>query len=396
MMNAHPVAYQAGLDWLGTQRAAMTELLGRLVNIDSGSYNKAGVDAVGEVLESVLDSAGIEHYRIPHNTFGDCIQAHLPARPDGVGSNEYVLLMGHRDTVFPDGTVAERPFRVEGDLGFGPGINDMKAGLVMNTFIMLAFARLGGAPVPLSALYTSDEEIASPSSRPVIENAARGAMAVFNSEPARLNGNVVHSRNGAAFLVVEATGKSAHSGAQHAEGVNAIEELAHKICKLQALTDYDAGVTVSVGLIRGGSSVNTVPAQARMEVDVRFPSQTAMDKILARVQAVVDENHVPGAQATIVRQRIFLPMEENPATHELLDVYLDCAGGLGLSGEGQFSAGSADSGFSAAVGTPTLCGVGPEGDLSHTADEFLRLDSLVPRAQAVYQAILRLADGHPL
>lgn len=393
-MNAHTtISYEESLAWLASQRPAMTELLGKLVNIDSGSYNKAGVDAVGRVLEALLDDAGIDHHRIPHDTFGDCIQAHLPARADGLGSNEYVLLMGHRDTVFPDGTVAERPFRVDGDLAFGPGVMDMKAGLVMNTFVLLAFARIGGAPVPLSVLYSADEEIASPSSRPVIENAARGAFAVFNSEPARLGGNVVVARNGAAFITVEATGKAAHSGAQHAQGINAIAALAHKIVKLQALTNYDAGITVSVGLIQGGSSVNTVPAQAQMQVDVRFPSHAAMDKILGQVQAVIDQEEVPGATTAITEQRLFLPVEDNPGTQRLMDIYQDCAQRVGFQTAGQFSAGSADSGFSAAVGAPTLCGVGPEGEGAHTVDEVVRLDTLVPRAQAVFRSILRLADG---
>ena len=392
-MNAHSAPYDEALNWLAAQRPAMTELLGRLVNIDSGSYNKAGVDAVGEVLEAVLTEADIHHRRIPHASFGDCIQAHLPARADGVGSNEYVLLMGHRDTVFPDGTVAERPFRVEGDLAYGPGVADMKAGLVLNTFVALAFARIGGAPLPLSVLYSSDEEIASPSSRPVIENAARGALAVFNSEPGRASGNVVTARNGAAFLTVETLGRGAHSGAQHAEGINAIEDLAHKIVALQKLTDYEAGTTVSVGLIHGGVSVNTVAPRARMEVDVRFPSHAAMEKILGEVEAVIDTAHVPGAVTRIVEKRLFLPVEENPGTGRLLGLYQRAASATGFQTAGEFSAGSADSGFSAGVGAPTLCGTGPVGEKAHTPDEVMRLDTMVPRAQAMFRAILGLVDG---
>jgi len=394
-MNALTAPYDEALAWLATQRPAMTELLGRLVNTDSGSYNKAGVDAVGTVLESVLDDAGIQHQRIPHERFGDCIQAHLPAHADGVGSNEYVLLMGHRDTVFPDGTVAERPFRVDGDLAYGPGVADMKAGLVLNTFVALAFARVGGAPLPLAVLYSADEEIASPSSRPVIENAARGALAVFNSEPGRASGNVVTARNGAAFITVEAIGKGAHSGAQHAEGINAIEDLAHKIVALQALTDYAAGTTVSVGLIQGGTSVNTVAPMARMEVDVRFPSHAAMEKILDEVEAVIAKSHVPGASTGIVEKRLFLPVEENSQTERLLGLYRQAAAATGFQTAGEFSAGSADSGFSAAVGAPTLCGTGPVGEKAHTPDEVLRLDTMVPRAQAMFRAILGLGDGQP-
>jgi glutamate carboxypeptidase len=146
------------LNWLDQQRPAMTDLLERLVNIDSGSYNKAGVDAVGVAIEDWFAAEGIPTDRVPHGEFGDCIRAHVT----GGEGNRPIILMGHRDTVFPDGTASERPFRVEGDIAYGPGVADMKAGLVMNAFVLAAFKRFGGAPYPVMGLYTSDEEIASP------------------------------------------------------------------------------------------------------------------------------------------------------------------------------------------------------------------------------------------
>ena len=174
-----------------------------------------------------------------------------------------MLLLGHRDTVFPKGTAAERPFRVENGRAYGPGVADMKAGLVMNAFVLEAFARAGGAARPLVALFTSDEEIASPASRPTIEAAARGARAVFNAEPGRTSGNIVSGRKGAMFLTIEVTGKPAHSGSAHDQGVSAIEELCRKVQALHALTDYATGTTVNVGLIEGGQSVNTVAPARR-------------------------------------------------------------------------------------------------------------------------------------
>jgi glutamate carboxypeptidase len=154
-------AKTAILEHLGRQHQAMVALLADLVNIDSGSYNKRGVDAVGDRLRVWLDAAGISCETFPHETFGDCMAARLPASG---GGNRPIVLMGHRDTVFPDGTAAQRPFRIDGDQAFGPGVADMISGLVMNTFVLEAFRRFG-APCPLTGLYTSDEEIASPSSR---------------------------------------------------------------------------------------------------------------------------------------------------------------------------------------------------------------------------------------
>jgi glutamate carboxypeptidase len=213
-----PIAAKTAiLEHLGRQHQAMVALLADLVNIDSGSYNKRGVDAVGGRLRVWLDAAGISCENFPHETFGDCMAARLPASG---GGNRPIVLMGHRDTVFPDGTAAQRPFRIDGDQAFGPGVADMKAGLVMNTFVLEAFRRFG-APCPLTGLYTSDEEIASPSSRPVIEAEAKDARAVFNSEPGRPSGNLVSRRKGAAFIELEVTGRAAHSGAAHAQGVSA-------------------------------------------------------------------------------------------------------------------------------------------------------------------------------
>src|SRR5215468_11023452 len=227
-------AKTAIIEHLGRQHQAMVALLAELVNIDSGSYNKRGVDAVGDRLRAFLDAAGIPSEVIPHPTYGDCMAARLP---DG-GGNPPIVLMGHRDTVFPDGTAAQRPFRIDGNQATGPGVADMKAGLVMNSFVLEAFRRFG-TPCRLTGLYTSDEEIASPSSRPIIEAEAKDARAVFNAEPGRPSGNLVSRRKGAAFIELEVTGRAAHSGAAHAQGVSAIEAMARKVQRLHRLTDYD-------------------------------------------------------------------------------------------------------------------------------------------------------------
>ena len=285
-------AKTAILEHLGRQHQAMVALLADLVNIDSGSYNKRGVDAVGDRLRVWLDAAGISCETFPHETFGDCMAARLPASG---GGNRPIVLMGHRDTVFPDGTAAQRPFRIDGDQAFGPGVADMISGLVMNTFVLEAFRRFG-APCPLTGLYTSDEEIASPSSRPVIEAEAKDARAVFNSEPGRPSGNLVSRRKGAAFIELEVTGRAAHSGAAHAQGVSAIEALARKIQRLHRLTDYDLGTTVNVGLAQGGTAVNTVAARATAAIDVRFPTLNIMEKILGEVREICRCCELPGSE----------------------------------------------------------------------------------------------------
>src|SRR5215813_13835112 len=383
----------AVIEHLGRQHHAMVELLANLVNVDSGSYNKRGVDAVGDRLRAFLEAAGIPCESFPDDVFGDCVAARIPGSD---GGNRPIVLMGHRDTVFPDGTAAQRPFRIDGSQAFGPGVADMKAGLVMNTFVLEAFRRFG-APCPLTGLYTSDEEITSPSSRPVIETEAKDARAVFNAEPGRPSGNLVSRRKGAAFIEFEVTGVAAHSGAAHAQGISAIEALARKVQRLHRLTDYDLGTTVNVGLVQGGTAVNTVAARATAAVDVRFPTLNIMEKILGEVREICRCCELPGSDARIVREGRFLPLEQDEKSRELLDAYSRSAADLGFQVSAEATGGSADSGFTAALGTPTLCGTGAVGGNAHRDDEWCRIDTMVPRAQALALSIIErftFAEGH--
>tara|TARA_R110002096_G_scaffold309172_1_gene503646 strand:- start:1692 stop:2855 length:1164 start_codon:yes stop_codon:yes gene_type:complete len=383
----NPINHEASImSWLDQQRPAMTALLEKLVYIDSGSYNKVGVDAVGVAIEEWFAAEDIPTDRVPHGDFGDCIRAHVT----GGEGNRPIMLMGHRDTVFPDGTATERPFHVDGDIAYGPGVADMKAGLVMNAFVLAAFKRFGGAPYPLLGLYTSDEEIASPSSRPVIENEAKTARVVFNAEPGRESGNVVIGRKGASFFKFQVNGKPAHSGGRPEQGISAIEELARKIQALHALTDFESGTTVNVGLIGGGSAVNMVAPFATAEVDVRFKTMEARDAVWVQINEILETTHLPGTSTEIVEHRGFLPLQQSAESKEVFDLYVASGAEVGLKIAGEFSGGSADSGFTAQVGAPTVCATGPIGGNAHTPEEFMRLDTMVPRAKTVALSILRL------
>src|SRR5436309_13697139 len=206
---------KAVVEWLGGQKGAMLSLLEDIVNIDGGSYDKAGVDAVGARLRAFLEEQGIVCETIENETFGDALRATV-----GGPSNSAIMLMGHRDTVFPKGEPTRRPFKIENGKAYGPGVADMKAGLVMNAFVLAAFAKFGGAPAPLVGLFTADEEIGSPSSRGLIEAEARRARAVFNAEPGRPSGAVVTARKGGVFMQLAITGKAAHSGANFEQGIS--------------------------------------------------------------------------------------------------------------------------------------------------------------------------------
>ncbi|HUA76433.1 MAG TPA: M20 family metallopeptidase, partial [Acetobacteraceae bacterium] len=370
--------------WLNGQLAAMIALLREIVSIDSGSYNKPGIDAVGAALRHFLESHGIVVETIPQKKHGDCLRALVaPGVAAGAATaNAKIVLMGHRDTVYPDGEVDRRPFTLMDGIATGPGVADMKAGLVMNAFILAAFARCAGAPGPLVGLFTGDEEIGSPEGRAVIEAEARDARAVFNSEPGRLSGNVVSRRKGGVFMVMRIAGKAAHSGGNFTDGISAIEELARKITAIHALTDLDRGITLNIGLVSGGQSVNTVAPWAEGQIDLRYVNPPDRDEVMAKIEALVAQSFVPGTSATIEIRGDFLPLTESEASARLLALYTKAAAASGFITRGEFSGGCADSGFTAAVGAPTICAVGPVGGKAHSPEEFLRLDSLVPRAQA--------------
>jgi glutamate carboxypeptidase len=375
-------------EWLASQKEAMLGLLAEVVNIDSGSYDKAGVDAVGERFIRFFGEQGLVTTREPNDRFGDAIHISLDDKP----TNERpIVLMGHRDTVFPKGEVSRRPFRMENGRAYGPGVVDMKSGLVLNAFVLAAFKRFGGAPAPLAGLITSDEEIASPSSRPVIERVGRAARCVFNSEPGRPTGNIVTGRKGGVFLAFEIAGKAAHSGGNFEKGISAIGEMAHKIVAMHKLTDLEQGVTVNVGLVKGGQSVNTTAPSAEGQIDLRYVQAEQRTAALAALQKIIDTATVPGTTASLEIKGEFLPVSgSTPEAEALFSSYQAAAADAGLKVAGEFSGGCADSGFTSAVGCPTLCGVGPVGGNAHTPEEYLEVETLVPRAQAMALAILRL------
>jgi glutamate carboxypeptidase len=385
MVAAGAQGEKAIVDWLGTQQGEMLALLEDLVNIDGGSYDKAGVDAVGVRIRAFLESHGIACETIENQTYGDALRATV-----GGPSNSAIMLMGHRDTVFPKGEPTRRPFRIVDGIAYGPGVSDMKSGLVMNAFVLAAFQKFGGAPSPLVGLFTSDEEIGSPACRPIIESEARRARAVFNSEPGRISGNVVSGRKGGVFMKMEITGKAAHSGANFADGVSAIEELARKIQALHAITDLTKGTTLNVGLISGGQTVNTVAPWAKCEIDLRYVTPADREDAMAKITRIVESAHLPGTTAKLEIAGEFKPLVQGPENRKLFEHYQACASNLDLKVDGEFTGGCADSGFTSAIGTPTICAVGPIGAKAHTPDEFMVVDSMVPRAQTLALAVARL------
>ena len=375
------------INWLNAQQENMLSLLADLVNIDSNSFDKAGVDKVAARLRVFFDNHGIPYETIPLTDHGDALRTVV----SGGDGNKPILLCGHRDTVFATGEVEKRPFSTRDGKAFGPGVADMKPGLVINAFILAAFHKFGGHPNPLIGLFTGDEEIGSPSSKDIIIAEAEKARLAFNSEPSRPSGNIVTQRKGGIFCHCAIKGVAAHSGGFFTEGRSAIQELAHKIQALHALTDLERGTSINVGLARGGQSVNTVAAEASCDVDIRYQDTAEREDILTQVKTICETVSVEGTSSSFSIRSEFQPLTPSAQSKELFALYQESAAQDDVIVEGEHSGGCADSGFIAAAGTPVICGVGPVGGNYHRPDEWMQIDSLAQRARLIANTILRLA-----
>jgi glutamate carboxypeptidase len=367
-------------DFFARRADAALDFLRQLVEMESPSTDKAAVDRVARFVAERARAAGAEVTVLPQERWGD----HLLARwGDGAGG---FLLLCHLDTVWPVGTLAERPWRVEGERAFGPGVYDDKASAAIILAALEGLQALGLAPRhPVTVLFNSDEEVGSPSSRPLIEAEAARARVVFCVEPARPDGALKVWRKGTGRYTVTALGRAAHAGADHEKGVNAIEELAHQVLRLQAMTDYGTGTTVNVGRIEGGTRANIVPDRAQVRVDVRVKTMAEWERISAAIAAL--QPVLPGARLVVEGGMSRPPMEASPVTLEPFWRAQEIAAGLGLTLTADGTGGASDANFTAAMGIPTLDGLGALGDGAHSVDEYIFIPSLTERA-ALLAALL--------
>jgi len=348
------------------------ELLRQLVEIESPSTDKAATDRVGQFVAQVARDAGADVTTVPQERWGD----HLLARW-GEGEGGFLLLC-HLDTVWPLETLAERPWRVEGERAFGPGCYDDKASAAIILMALNGLQDLGLAlSRPVTVLFNSDEEVGSGSSRSLIETEAGQAGVVFCVEPALPDGSLKVWRKGTGLYTITALGRATHAGADHEKGINAIEELAHQVLRLQGMTDYEAGTTVSVGRVQGGTRTNVVPDRAEALVDVRVRTAAEGKRMVAAIEGL--EPVLPRARITIKGGLNRPPMEESPLTLEPFRRTQEIGADLGLTLTASGSGGASDGNFTAALGVPTLDGLGVVGDGAHSPDEYVLVSSLPER-----------------
>lgn len=373
---------------INAQKDQMIDLLKNLVNIDSGSYDKAGVDQVAEVLIQLYKDLGFVIEIFPNEKLGNNYRLmHKDA------SNPQIFIAAHLDTVFPKGTVAERPFSIEGDRAYGPGVIDMKASHVLTYYAIKALQDAGNeAYKNVEILLNCDEEIGSHSSRALIEQFAEGKSYALVMEPARANGSIVSARRGVGTYELIIEGKASHSGIAPKDGISAIQELSYKIQALHALSRHDDGLSVNVGLISGGTSVNTVAPNARAEIDVRITTDEQGIEIDRLVKEVCSQPVLDGVKLTLTGGINRPPMMKTPESTVLVNIVKAEAKAMGLDIDDIFTGGGSDASFTAGVGTPSVDGLGPVGGFQHSDKEYIELPTLTERTILFANVIKRLSE----
>ncbi len=372
---------------------AYLEDLASLVNVDCGSYAKAGVDRVGRWTGRFLERLDAEVTYHPHPTLGDTVVGEIA----GASGGPRVLLIGHLDTVFPDGTARERPFRIANGRAYGPGVTDMKSGLLTGLYGILALLALGeedAAAVPferLTFVANPDEEIGSPSSSSIIRELALDSDACFVLECARANGDIVSSRKGTLDLRMTVRGRAAHAGVEPEQGRNAIVEAAHQILALDALNGRWPGVTCNAGVIEGGTRPNVVPEQTRLEVDLRATTREGLEAAEAAVRQIAAATTVPDTTVALEEMARHWPMEKLERSGRLVAHARALANRLGFAVQDTATGGASDANTTAGLGVPTLDGLGPIGGSDHSPLEYLEIDSIVPRTTLFAGLLLAVA-----
>lgn len=365
--------------------AASVAAISDWVRIESPSHDAAGVNAMMDAVAQDVAGHSINVERVAgREGLGDALI--LRAGPQN--GQPQVVVLSHLDTVHPRGMIdGALKLRIEGDRLYGPGVYDMKGGAWLALQAFKDVVASGALRRPAVFLFSPDEEIGSPTSRPLIESLSRGGVAALVTEPARMGGRIVTARKGTAAFEITVEGRAAHAGVNHDKGRSAIREAAHQILALEAMTDYATGTTINVGVITGGSGVNTVPQFAHLRIDGRVATMAEGEALVRRVLAL--QPQTPDTTLTIRGSLNRPPYEKTEGVAALFRTAQSLAAEIGLALEDcPMTGGGSDGNFSAALGVPTLDGLGIDGDGAHTPMEHALISSIAPR-RALMTALLR-------
>ncbi len=360
--------------------------LEQLVNIDSGSNYPEGTQKIANFFQDKFSQIG---WTVTKHQFDDTIGPCLEIT-NSDKDNIDILFIGHMDTVFPIGTANERPFYTKEDRAYGPGVIDMKSGL-LSLYYVMNLLNLDAKNNPSFYLaFNSDEEISSKFSSSWIEELAKKSRYAFVLEPARKDGALVLERKGLAKYRIEFTGIAAHAGVEPQKGISAINELGHWIVELSKLTNYEVGTTVNIGVVSGGTKPNVVAEKASAEIDVRFKLEDEGKMVENKLNELKNNPKILGIKVDIERIGYRPPMNPSQETQELCKLVNEVGKNLGIDVQWASTGGGSDANFTAGVGTPSIDGLGPIGGGTHGVSEYLEINSVEPRIRLLKEIIERL------
>ncbi len=385
------IEIQALYDFIDTHREEMISLWGKLVNTDSGSAYKAGVDRVCGMLREECESIGMKTRVIEWERAGNTLVAvwgeDRPKKP--------IVLLGHMDTVFAEGEAARRPFTIKDGIAKGPGALDMKAGCVIALYLIKALAAVGYDDRPIKCVFSGDEEVGHKNSDggQIFLAECTNCAAAFDFETSFEPNQFIVGRKGSLLYTMETFGVAAHSGNFFERGRNAIMEAAYKMTEINALTNLQEGYTINVGVIQGGTVSNAVPDYCKVEISARVINVAQGEMLTKRIEDICTKTFIDGVKTKLVSRRSIPPMETTQGVMKLFGHVAESSRLMGLApAEATTTGGGSDAAWAVIAGIPTLCATGVKGGLNHSEDEFAIVESMFERAKLFAVSILQLTE----
>lgn len=380
---------QKAFQFVDEHREEMVALWKEVVSMESGPHEKAGINQVADHFKKILEAEGASARTVEFEKAGSMLIAEFDKKTAAPG----VIFMGHMDTACPAGAIIERPFTIKDGKAYGPGVLDMKGGIVSALYAIKALNAAGYDSRSIKVLLAGDEEVlhAHSTAPDIFIEEAKGYAAAFNVETGFVDDGIVVGRKGVARIMMEVKGVAAHAGNDPENGRSAILEMAHKIIAVQNLTDWEKGISFNVGVMQGGTTSTAVPDYAKIYIDVRYKDPDDLPEIIKQIEGVAEKVHVAGTTASVVFMDGIKPMKTTEGVKQLFEIVKKASeeNGFGTPYAKSVGGGS-DSAYTVLAGVPTVCAMGVKGGRNHSPEEYAIVETLFERAKLMAASVLKL------
>ncbi|MBV7271438.1 M20 family metallopeptidase [Clostridium sp. PL3] len=379
-------------EFIDFHKNEMLALWEELVNTESGARDKESVDNLAVKLKNIIENIGMNTKIVEYKNAGNSIVAEFGTDRRKKG----IVFSGHMDTVFKKDTAKNNPFRIENGKAYGPGVLDMKGGIVIALYAIKALNSVGYNERPIKLIISGDEETGhsnNPAGAELFINEAKGFTAAFNFETGFTDNGIIVGRKGVAQYTLEVEGVSAHAGNAPEKGRSAIEEIAHKVLDIQNLTNWEEGINFNAGTIQGGTVSNAIPDYAKVEIDVRYTKVSKKAEITKSLEEIAAKTYVEGTKTKLTVKNFMYPMETTDGVMNLFELAKNTSIEIGF-GEvyPKTTGGGSDASNTVIAGVPTICAVGVKGEWNHTSREYAEVESLFERTKFVIACVMNLKD----